>query len=53
MYDSGLIEGRLESAVVNPFTDIDDLIAAFCAVFANLRKDFDSKLLLTTALFLP
>ncbi|KAF8712129.1 hypothetical protein AX14_013128 [Amanita brunnescens Koide BX004] len=42
-----------ESAIVNPFTDVDDQIAAFCTAFANLRKDFDSRLLLTTALFLP
>jgi hypothetical protein len=43
-HDSGLIRGRPES--------VDDQIAAFCTSFANLRKDFDSRLSLTTALFL-
>jgi hypothetical protein len=47
-----LIEGRPESVIVSPFTDVDDQIAAFCTAFANLRKDFDSRLSLTTALFL-
>jgi hypothetical protein len=52
MYDSGLIEGRPESVIVHPFTDVDDQIAAFCITFEKLRKNFDSRLLLTTTLFL-
>ena len=50
-HDDSLIEGQLESAIVSPFTEVDDQIAAFCTAFANLRKDFDSRLSLTTALF--
>ena len=52
MYDSGLIEGRPERVIVHPFTDVDSQIAAFCTAFENLRENFDSRLLLTTALFL-
>jgi hypothetical protein len=51
-HDSGLIEGRPESVIVSTFTDIDDQIVTFCTAFANLRKDFDSRLSLTAALFL-
>ena len=50
MYHS-LIEGRSESVIVNSFTGVDDQIAAFCTTFEKLRKSFDSRLLLTTALF--
>ena len=49
-HDGGLIDSqpeRVESVVV------DDQIAAFCTTFKNFRKDFDSRVLLTTALFLP
>ena len=51
-YDSCLIEGQPESVIVHPFTDVDDQIAAFCTVFEKLRNSFESRLLLTTALFL-
>ena len=50
-HDGHPIKGRPESAIVISFTDVDDQIAAFCTAFTNLRKDFDSRLLLTTALF--
>ena len=50
--DSGLIEGRPESTIVNSFTDVDDQISAFCTVFAELRKDFHLGLSLTAALIL-
>jgi hypothetical protein len=46
------MEGRPESTIVSPFTEVDDQIAAFCTTFSNLRKDFDSRLSLTAALFL-
>ena len=49
---SGLIESRQESVIVHPFTDLDDQIATFGTAFAKLRLDFDSRLSLTTALFL-
>ena len=52
MYDSGLTEGRPESVIVHPFTDVDSQIAAFCTTFEKLRMNFDSRLLLTTTLFL-
>jgi hypothetical protein len=51
-YERSLIEGRPESVIVSPFTNVDAEIAAFCTAFADLRKGFDSRLLLTTALFL-
>ncbi|KIM89872.1 hypothetical protein PILCRDRAFT_812653 [Piloderma croceum F 1598] len=41
-----------ERVVVHPFAEFDDQIAAFCTAFADLRKDFDSRLTLSTALFL-
>ncbi|KAF8636823.1 hypothetical protein AX14_010382 [Amanita brunnescens Koide BX004] len=41
-----------KSAIVNLFTEVDDQIAVFCTTFTNLRKDFHSRLSLTTALFL-
>src|SRR6266576_2859839 len=50
-HDSGLIEGRPDSVIVHPFTDVDDQIAKFCTTFADLRKNFDSRVLVTTALF--
>ena len=43
-------EDRAESVIVYPFIDIDDQIAKFCTAFTDLRKDFDSKLSLSTAL---
>ena len=52
MYESGLIEGRPGGVIVHPFTNVDDQIAVFCTTFEELRKNFDSKILLTTALFL-
>ena len=51
-HDSGLIGSRPESAIVNPFTDVDDQIATFCTGFAELRKDFHLGLSLTAALSL-
>ena len=50
--DSRLIESQLESVVVNTFTDVDEQITAFCTAFAKLRNNFDSRLSLTTALFM-
>ena len=50
-HDRGLIEGRPDSAIVYAFTNVEDQIAGFCTTFADLRKDFDSRLFLTTALF--
>ena len=41
-----------ESVIVHPFTHVDDQIAAFCTEFAKLRNSFDSRLSLTTALFM-
>ena len=37
---------------MNTLTDVDDQIAAFCTAFAKLRNNFDSRLSLTTALFM-
>ena len=34
------------------FSDVDDRLAAFCAAFIDLRKAFDSKVSLSTALVL-
>ena len=51
-HDSSLIEGQPGSVIVHTFTDIDNQIAAFCTAFAKLRHNFDSRLLLTTALFM-
>jgi hypothetical protein len=51
-HDSSLIESQPESAIVYTFTDVDDQIAAFCTAFANLRNNFNSRLSLTTALFM-
>jgi hypothetical protein len=51
-HDSGLIERQPDSVIVHPFTDVDDQIAKFCTAFAGLRESFDSRLLVTTALFL-
>src|SRR6266576_4560493 len=50
-HDSSVIEGRPASVIVHPFTDVDDQIAKFCTTFADLWKNFDSRLLVTTALF--
>ena len=51
-HDRSLIEGQPESVIVHPFTNVDDQIAAFCTAFAKLRNNFDSRLSLTTALFM-
>ena len=42
------LNDRLERVVVQPSTDVDDQIAAFCTVFTDLRKAFDSKIGLST-----
>jgi len=44
------LNDRLERVVVQPSADVDDQIAAFCTVFTDLRKAFDSKIGLSTAL---
>src|ERR1700683_2531744 len=36
-----------QSVIVHPFSDVNDQIAAFCAAFTDLRKDFDSRLSLS------
>jgi len=43
---------RPERVIVHPFAGVDDQIAAFCSVFTDLQKDFDSRLSLSTALVL-
>ena len=48
-HDNGLLRGRPESVIV---AGVDDQIATFCTAFANLRKDFDSRLAQSTALLL-
>jgi hypothetical protein len=45
-------EAQLERAIVYPFADADGQIGAFCAAFAALRNDFDSRVSLSTALAL-
>ena len=47
-----MIDSQPERAIVNPITDVDSQITKFCAVFADLRKDFDSRALLHVALAL-
>ena len=37
---------------MQPFAGVDDQITAFCAAFTALRKTFDSKLTVNTALVL-
>jgi hypothetical protein len=38
--------------IVQPFADVDDQISSFCTAFTDLRKDFDSRLSLSTMLVL-
>ena len=46
-----MTNGQLERAIVNSIKDdIDSQITKFCIVFANLRKDFDSRSLVHVAL---
>jgi hypothetical protein len=47
-----MTESRPESTVVSSFTDVDGQINEFCTAFAGLRKDFDSRVSLSTALVL-
>ena len=42
----------LERTIAQPFAGIDDQITKFCAAFTVLRKTFDSKLTVNTALVL-
>jgi hypothetical protein len=51
-HDGGMTEGLPERVIVHPFVDVDGQIDAFCTAFADLRKDFDSGLSVTTALIL-
>ena len=49
--DGSMIDGQLERAIVNSIKDdVDSHITKFCTVFANLRKDFDSRALVHVAL---
>ena len=49
--DGSMIDGQLERAIVNSIKDdVDSQITKFCTVFANLRKDFDSRALVHVAL---
>ena len=41
-----------ERTIVQPFAGVDDQITEFCATFTVLRKTFDSKLTVNTALVL-
>jgi hypothetical protein len=45
-------EDRPERVLVHAVINVDDQIAAFSTVFTDLRKDFDSRLSLRTALIL-
>ena len=47
-----MIDDQPERAIINPITDVDTKITKFCAVFEDLRKDFDSKALVHMALVL-
>ena len=47
-----MIDGQPERVIVNPIMDVDSQIAQFCTVFADLRKDFDSRTLVHVALVL-
>jgi len=51
-YDGSLTEGLPESVIVYSLGYVEGQIAEFCAAFADLRKDFDSRLSLSTALVL-
>ena len=48
--DGSMIDGQLERAIVNSITDVDSQISKFCTVFADLRKNFDSRALVHVAL---
>ena len=49
--DGSVVDGQLERAIVNSIMDdVDSQITKFCTVFANLRKDFDSRALVHVAL---
>ena len=49
--DGSMIDGRPERAIVNSIKDnVDNQKTKFCTVFANLRKDFDSRSLVHVAL---
>jgi hypothetical protein len=53
LYHNGsMTKDHPESVITHPFDNVDEKIAAFCTVFTELRKDFDSKLSLRTALVL-
>jgi hypothetical protein len=41
-----------ERVIVQPLTNVEDRIAAFCTAFTALRQAFDSKLALNSALVL-
>ena len=45
-----MIDSQPERAIINPITDIDGQITKFCTVFADFRKDFDSRVLVHVAL---
>ena len=51
-HDGSMINGQPERTIVNPITDVDSKITKFCSVFADLRKDFDSRALVHMALVL-
>ena len=49
--EGSMTDGQLERAIVNSIKDdVDSQITKFCIVFANLRKDFDSRSLVHVAL---
>ena len=50
--ESSLIESQPECVITHPFTDVDNQITGFCTAFVDLRNNFDSRLSLTTALFM-
>ena len=47
-----MIDGQPERTIINPITDVDSQIIKFCTIFADLRKDFDSRALVHVALVL-
>ena len=44
-----MIDSQPERAIVNPITDADSQITKFCNLFADLRKSFDSGIVIRTA----
>ena len=48
--DGSMADGQLERVIVNSTNDVDGQISKFCAAFADLRKNFDSKALVHVAL---